>query len=383
MTTGSRSRWTGLREGSAAILVQALLMVAFFWTPLSRYGEVHYSAADLTQAMSLTRIEPGHRPGNQLQSDAVTQMQPWLLFNRGELAAGRFPLWNPLNAAGAPHFANYQSAVLSPFSVPFYVLDFKPALLASAMLKLLVLGAFTYLFLREIGCGWLAATVGGVAFQFAGHNVLLLYFPHVGAMCALPAGLYFVERALRRTSEALASGGRARLFPALSGLTASLVLGLLAGNPEPFYFASWGIGAWIVARLVGLWREHRGRAARREIAGAAGKIALSIAIAAGLAAFQVLPFLEYLRSSRVLEQRSMRQTPLDPQWWPLLLFPDALGSPSSYYRVSDTLPPPNYELVNVSYVGGIVVLLAALCPFVARGRRGWTFFPLFAVVWFV
>jgi len=384
MIPAVRGRWAGLREGSAALFVQIVFIVAFFWTPISHYHEVHYSAADLTQSMSLTRIEPGHRPGNQLQSDAITQMQPWLLFNRTEMSEGRFPLWNPLNGAGAPHFANYQSAVLSPFSVPFYVMDFKPALLVSAALKLIVLGLFTYLFLREIGCGWVAATIGGMAFQFAGHNVLLLYFPHVGAMCALPAGMYFVELALRRAGEALAEGRRARLFPALAGLTASLALGLLAGNPEPFYFACWGIGAWIVARLIGLWREHRRSAtARRELAGTTGKIAVSLALGLGFTAFQVLPFLEYLEASRVLEQRSMRQTPLDPSWWPLQLVPDALGNPSSFYRISDTLPSPNYELVNMSYVGAVALLLAFLCPFVARTRRGGIFFPALAGVWFV
>ena len=152
------------REGLASALVQVVVLLAFFWTPISRFEQVHYSAADLTQTMSLTRIEPGHRSGNQLQSDAVTQMQPWLLFNRAELAAGRFPLWNPHNGAGAPHFANFQSAVVSPFSVPFYVLDFKSALLVSAALKLLALGVFTYLFLRQIGCGWIAATTGAIAF---------------------------------------------------------------------------------------------------------------------------------------------------------------------------------------------------------------------------
>lgn len=383
MTVDVRSRWVKSREALASIVVQLVLLATFFWTPISRYHEVHYSAADLTQAMSLTRIQPGHRPGNQLQSDAVTQMQPWLLFNRQELAAGRFPLWNPLNAAGAPHFANYQSAVLSPFSVPFYVLDFKLALLVSAALKLLALGFFTYLFLREIGVGWIGATLGGVAFQFAGHNALLLYFPHVGAMCALPAGLYFVERALRRTGEALAAGRRAHLAVPLAGLTASLVAGLLAGNPEPFYFACWVIGAWIVVRVASLYREHRASTARNELGRTTIKIVLALALAFGLVAFQVLPFLEYLEQSRVLEQRSLRQTPLDPSWWPLLAFPDALGNPSSIYRISDAIPAPNYELVNMSYVGAFTLLLAVLCPFVAGRGRGRWFFPVFALVWFV
>ncbi len=380
----SPERERALREAFAACLVQLVVLAAFFWTPLSQYFEVHYSAADLTQAMSLTRIEPGHRPGNQLQSDAVTQMQPWVLFNRDELLQGRFPLWNPWNGAGCPHFANYQSAVVSPFSVPFYVMDFKPALLVSAVLKLLMLGIFTYLFLREIGCGWIAAVTGGVMFEFAGHNSLLLYFPHVGAMFALPAGMFFAERALRLAADALREGRSARIVAPIAGLTVSLLVGLLAGNPEPFYFGCWGIGAWITVRILGLWRAHRRDArARVELLRVAGALALGCFLAAGLAAFQVLPFLEYLENSRVLEQRSMRQTPLDPRWWPLLVFPDALGNPSSAYNLSDTIPPPNYELVNMSYVGGAAMLLALLSPFVAWGRRGGRFFFFLAAAWFV
>src|SRR5439155_26766529 len=110
-------------ESLHGAIVLLLCLWVFFSTPLSRYDEVIYSSADLTQAFSLTRLEPGHKPGNQLQSDAVTQMQPWLMFNRDELGAGRVPLWNPWNGAGCPHFANYQSAVFSPFSLPFFVLS--------------------------------------------------------------------------------------------------------------------------------------------------------------------------------------------------------------------------------------------------------------------
>jgi hypothetical protein len=141
----------------------------------------------------------------------------------------------------------------------------------------------------------------------------------------------------------------------------------MAGNPEPLYFACWGIGAWLVARLVGMWRRQASeRSARIELARTFGKIALALVLALGLAAFQVLPFLEYLEHSRVLEQRSLRQTPLDPRWWPLQIFPDALGSPAGIWRISELIPPPNYELVNMSYGGGAALFLA-LAP--ARSSR--------------
>ncbi len=181
---------------AAALL--ALMLLVFFWTPISRYSECHLSAADLLQDFSLLKLEPGHVAGNALLSDSVTEMKPWRMFNRDELAAGRFPLWNPLNGTGCPHFANYQSAVVSPFSIPYYLLDVKTALIAASFSKLFALGFLTYLFLRQVRLSFAPALLGGTAFMFAGHNVLLLTFPHVGALVVIPGGFLFVERAIQK-----------------------------------------------------------------------------------------------------------------------------------------------------------------------------------------
>lgn len=388
--TSARARlaasvFASLRHGALqATLVYALLIGLFLSTPLARYGEVHYSSADLMQDFGLTRVESVQRAGNPLQSDAVTQMQPWLMFNRAELAEGRFPLWNPWNGAGCPHFANYQSAVVSPFSVPFYVLSFKAALLASAALKLLSLALFTYLFLRKLGLAHAAALFGGVAFAFAGHNVLLLYFPHVGAMVALPAGCLAIEVAAQRTRRAIESGAHQPLFAPLAGLTAAFGVGLLAGNPEPFYFSALFVAAFTVARLAGLWIDLRAiPRAQARIAAFASQAFFAAALAAGLTAFQVLPFFEFLDLSRVYEERSSTQTPLDPAMWPLALFPDALGNPSLPYQISIEVPPPNYELVNVAYSGGTALFLALLAgAFAVRDRKA-RFFVLAGAVWLV
>ena len=144
-------------------LAIALLAVAFLWAPISRYGDSYYTTVDLLQAGSLLRVEPGHQPRNLLLSDPVVQMLPWLAFNRSELARGRMPLWNPYNGCGAPHLANAQSAVLSPFSLPFYVLDVRTALIASAFLKLFALGFFTFLLLQALGPRQLPSLIGATA----------------------------------------------------------------------------------------------------------------------------------------------------------------------------------------------------------------------------
>jgi hypothetical protein len=371
-------------------LALALLVVIFLSTPLARYSEVYYSSADLTQDFSLTRIDPSHVAGNKLMSDQVTQMQPWLMFNRDELRAGRVPLWNPYNGTGCPHLGNYQSAVFSPFSIPFYVLSFRAALIVSAFLKLWALGFFTFLFLKEIGARQTAALIGATAFMFSGHNVLLLSFPHVGALVALPAGIFFVEKTVRRvevwrTSGARAAGAsRPRVFWPLFGLFASFAVGLLAGNPEPFYFAVLMVAAFATARLASFWwKLGRGRDARREVSHLALGMCAACILSAGATAFQTLPFFEYLRASRVLEQRSNIQTPLFASLWPLSMYPNALGNPSSEYNLSYEIPPPNFELTNTAYVGGLVVLLAALSLLFVRRDRFIAFFAAAAALWAV
>jgi hypothetical protein len=369
----TRSGWV---RGALAVLAILALLGAFFSTPIARYRDSSYTAADLTQTATLLQIERGHPPKNQLLSDPVVEMQPWLLFNKAELAAGRMPLWNDYNASGIPHFATFQSAVLSLYSAPFYVLSFKAALLVSAFLKLFGLALFTYLFLRRYGLARVPSLIGAAAFTFCGHNVLLLAYPHAAAVIALPAGLYFAELALQRFEASRPT------FPALAGLTLSLAVGLLAGQPEPFYFSALFVGVFCFARIAGLaWREwlDTGRPAPALWMGV--RLSIAAAVAAGMGAVQLLPFLEYLSRSTVLDWRSHMQAPLGTVAWPLAFFPNLLGNPSLPYNIAYWLPPPNYEAANTSYIGAL-----ALCAFVvsivfARRDRRVAFFALLAILW--
>ncbi|MBI5363778.1 MAG: YfhO family protein [Planctomycetes bacterium] len=362
-------RGEALRGGLALLL----LLVAFFWTPLARYDEVYYSSADLLQDFSLTRVEPGYPAANRIMSDEITEMQPWAMFNRDELREGRIPWWNPWNGAGCPHFANYQSAVFSVFTLPWYVLSTKAALIATAFLKLWACGFFTFLFLQKRRVSFWPALFGASAFMFGGHNVLLVSFPHAGAQAVLPAGLYFAECVLQRFER--------RKAP-LAGLAVTFTLGLLAGQPEVFYFSFAVIATYVAARLLLLLRRtrHEEGAVKRLLA-LAGKFCFAGVVGAGLAAFQLLPFFEFLHHSRLYEQRSLVQTPLSTQYWPLLFFPDLLGNPSTPWVLSYTLPWPNYELIHMAYAGALVVFVALVALVFARRDKTLAFFALAGTAW--
>lgn len=375
------------RERLCAGLALLALLLVFFAEPIARLGSGVWSTADLTQSFGFTQLAPGHVPANRLLSDPPFQMQPWLHFALEELRAGRLPLWNPYNGGGQPLFANYQSALLSPFHLPFLVLPFGAALVASALLKLAALGAFTYLLLREWKLAPLAAFGGALAFAFCGHNVYCLAYPHPGALVALPAGLWCAERAFARWSAARASGEAAQRWahvPWLVGLALAFGAGALAGHPEPFFFAALLVGALVVFRLA----QHavRARAAHAPLGPVLG-LALAFFAAAvlgtGLAAVQILPFLEYLEHSAAIKVREHNQEAFLLEQWPLLAYPDLFGNPSTAFWPRLTLPAPNYEGANMLYPGALVLALAALGATTRRARGAALALLAILALWFV
>jgi Bacterial membrane protein YfhO len=301
-------------------------------------------------------------------------MHPWLAWNRAELRDGRLPVWNPANGAGTPHLASSVSAVLSPFSVPWYVLPAGAALVAAAALKLLALGLFTYLFLRRAGVGHLAGVVGAVAYTFCGYNLLWLSWPHPGAAIGLPAGLWLAEVALQARSPR-----RSRL--ALVGWAVALAAGLLAGHPETFFYCTILVLAYVAVR-VGLARRPGRERVRLAVGfGLAGLGGLA------LSAVQLLPFVEYLWASTSYAERSrIHELNFDASLSFLHAFPGALGDPSSsYYDPSRFGALSNFNEVNGSYIGLGVLFLALLGMASLVRRRSFVpvFFAVAAVAWLV
>jgi hypothetical protein len=379
-----RGATAGEALGAAAVLL--VLLAIFLWTPLTSSGTA-YSSDDLTQSSPLVRTVPDdYRFGNTLLTDPVLQMHPWLEWNREQIRDGDLPVWNPYNGAGAPHLANFVSAVLSPFSAPFYVMPWRAALLVSAGLKLFVLGLFTYLFLRKVRVSHIGGIVGGAGFMFAAYNVLWLAWPHPGAIVCLPAGLYFAEVAMQASS-------RVRQRLAWCGYALAVLAAFLAGHPETLFFA-WGLVlAYVPVRLL-VSRELGGA---RERLAKAGQFVVATGLAVGLAAVQLLPFVEYLHRSTAYADGSVRaQSHYALAYSGLHAFPNLFGAPSgSYYQpaqlVGDLQLPDgarlasNYIEANGIYVGLLVLLLAAVGAVSLIRRRVFVgvFMAVAAVVWVV
>ncbi len=229
------------RRDWAALILLALLVALFFWRILT---------PNLADRAS---FPPG---------DFSRQFWAFATFEVRELSAGRMPLWNPYTYAGAPFWADIQSAVLYPISLLTLLLS-GPwgfslfALEVEAVAHFWLAGIFTYLFVRRLTRHRGAALFAAITFTFGGY---LTGYPSqqlavLETVVWLPLLLYFTDRALMdRSSET------PYLRPNLSNtLAAGLVWGviLLAGHPQSAMFVFYTFILYVMF-LILAHRSQRG-----------------------------------------------------------------------------------------------------------------------------
>jgi hypothetical protein len=241
--------------------------------------------------------------------DSATQFQPWLEHSRERLPSA--PLWDPYMAAGRPFLANAQSAVLSPFSLPAYVLPFWWSLGLIAVLKVFVAALGTYLLARALGMRFGGALMAGMVYAFSLYFVVWIAWPQTNVWALLPWLFLLADRVLRAPT-------------VLSGIGLAVVVALqfLGGHPESNFHLLLATVAFFAFRAVVLRRQRALPELRRPLR------ALSAGLAGGtaLAAVALLPFLELLfRSADVDVRQSYWELALPERYLIGFLLPDYWG----------------------------------------------------------
>ena len=316
-------------------------------------GRVWSPAANLFVGYPWQALAADVGPPNPALSDVTQWFHPALLWSAGEIHAGRVPLWVPNAYAGAPFLANPQTALLFPLTWLAWILPAAPALTLIAALKLVGAGLGAYWFLRAgLGLGPLAALTGALGFEFSTTLVGWIGWAFASGVMFLPLLFGAVERVrspgTRRWTVALALAG---------------ALAVLAGYPQGAFHALLASAAWALARARGADRRFLPRCFGAALLGT------------GLAAVQILPFLEYARLSAVYAYRSQWMAPLDvpPAAAITLAMPYAFGSGV------DAWGPWQFNIV-ATYVGLVPLLLAPLGALAAWRRPGGRFFTVYTVV---
>jgi hypothetical protein len=326
-------------------------------------GEVLDAGTDVFEQPPFFSVAPADYKvyTNTIQGDAWRQHGAWQQYQYEAAREGRFPLWNPHEYMGMPFHGNGQTALLHPFSWPFYF--FEPADVRGplACVRLWLSASVMCLLLHRWGLSPGAAFLGGVCWMFAPFNIRWLHWPLAHSSLWLPVLLLALDRLLL-------AEGRSQTLRALA--IASLVAAVLqfSGHPETQFQAGVAAGITILVRLWSLGFTFRQSATR------VGLCFAAMILGTLGAAAQLLPFLVQLpESADWVKHFHASPTGLHPKALLLLLAPMFWGQTRADGRYEG---PANYieagigvGLIPLALV--LVALIAAMkaCGFQSSHRR--------------
>ena len=277
--------------------------------------------------------------------------------------------WNPYSNGGGPLGAVPDDALLSPLTVPYYVL---PTWLAPAyerLLEVVVAAGGCFLFLRRLRLSRATAVTGGLIYAGSAFMVVWLDFPQTRVAAFVPVLFWTLERYLQQR--------RLRDAALISIPVASMLLG---GFPAVTGFALLTAAVYGVVRLAAQYRSRLREAVRPVLGAMLGAIA-----GAGLAAFQLLPFSAFLGSWYTDGRSQDSAAHLDVTSVLTAIAPWAFGT------VDPRRPPQFYLATNLVESMGYISAGAAVLVLVAVALQGsgrallprgvWVFFVAASALW--
>ncbi|NCN58335.1 YfhO family protein [Candidatus Microgenomates bacterium] len=182
---------------------------------------------------------PNGPPNKPIGFDNLKLFYPFRKFTTEQLAQGHIPLWNPYVFSGNIHLATYQSAVLYPLNVLYFVLPQIDAWSLLIIAQSIIAGIFTYLFLKKLSLSFKSSLFGAVLFAYSGWMTVWsqesLVIEHTALW--LPMILYSIERLFSKYSYA-------NWLLLVLGLSLSILAGFLQMSIYSFTIA----GLWILYR---------------------------------------------------------------------------------------------------------------------------------------
>ncbi|MFH1150977.1 MAG: DUF6541 family protein [Actinomycetota bacterium] len=297
-----------------------------------------------------------------VEVDFLRQFYPARVYAADMLSQGTFPLWSPYVLAGQPYFASFQTAMLYPPNLG--VLGLYAAFGLSWGLKvqcafvvfhLWLAGIFTYLLARDLEVGRAGSAVAAVTFMFAGFMTAHAgHINQVSSAAWMPLVFLLFNRALSRKKLGYAVG---------AGV--AMAVALLAGHLQSVFYLCCLLLGLVVFKAV---QHHRSDPHTCGLFMGLGLLAVTVALAAGLAAAQLVPTYELIgMSTRSHIPYAIAQGGSLPRWQTVnLLFPHFFGSsPESYFG--------GWAMWETYGYFGIVALALGVVAWLRR-RKGWVIF---------
>ena len=273
---------------------------------------------------------------------------PLACFQRESFWRGELPLWNPYSNCGVPFLAQWNTMPLYPPALIYLLLPLEWSLGMFCLLHLVLAGMGSYFLARRWTGDTCAAGLAGVIFAFNGLSLNLLMWPsHIATLSWMPWVVLATERARQE-------GGRAIAVAALVG-----ALQMLAGGPETILL-TWVL---VLGLAIADWMRSPSPPVPRR--SSVLRLATVVLLVAGLAAAQLLPFLDLaMHSQRGQDYADTRWSM--PSWgWGSFLVPRLFGSVwgKGVFFQYDQAWTSSY------YLGVGALLLACLAAWWPRERR--------------
>ena len=279
--------------------------------------------------------------GSLFLRDFLSFGYPLAHHHKQAFLSGEIPLWNPLSECGVPFLAQWNTMVLYPGSLIYVLLPLPWSLNLFVVLHNLLGGIGMYFLARHWTRIDVAGALAALAYCFNGLLQESLLWPNnMAAFGWLPWVLLAVDRGCRE-------GGRWMLIAVICG-----ALQMLTGAPEVILIT------WILALLLVLPCVDRSGFSR---------FALVVVWVAGLAAAQLIPFLELLAYSSRTELGQTVHWSASANVWANLLLPGFETVKESFGAYFQT----HQGWARSFYPGLAVLVPGALAAGQKPDRRTW------------
>jgi hypothetical protein len=343
------------------------LLVAVYFYPVVFGG----------QSLLASPATPGTLPTGPYGSDSLREKMPksgWVI-DRGSSAwaaepwtalvgrmyrEGEIPFWNPYSGFGMPLAGNMQSGAFFPLRLPLFLRPSPTVWNAYLLFRFVVMGVFTYRFLRLWAVSPLNSFAGSLAFMFSGHFVLYANMWHLDVEMLLPLAMVRAERLIRT-----------RAWRVSAGLGLVLALSILGGSPESTLLLWLFVGAYYAFRLVTIAARSDDRV--RVASGYASRFALSVGVGVAAASPLLVLASEYVEQAYAPSHQAGGKAGL---WGSPLSGAVSLVVPYLFGQLSNPIVPELNAHSLTPYLGAVPVMLSLLAP----ARRMTWFFGSYAVV---
>ena len=280
--------------------------------------------------------------------DSARYAYPVAFHFREAIWHGEIPLWNPLNSCGMPFLAQWNTMTLYPLSLFYLVFPMPWSFGVFNLGHLLLAGVGMYCLAHRWTGNRMGAAVAGAAFAFNGLTWQGLMWPNlIAAWGWMPWVVLAVERGWRE-------GGRWLILASLAG-----AMQMLSGGAEVILFT------WVVIGALWLTVLFQREVPPLRLIGRGLGIG---GLVAGLAAAQMLPFLDLLAHSQRSANYGDSAQIVMPAWgWANYLVPLFHG----FRTAQGIFLQPTQNWTASYYVGVGVVGLALLAVWRVRTPRAW------------